>query len=417
MQQQEVIKQTHEMKSVEQTTCCIVGGGPAGVILAFLLARKGIPVMLLEAHMDFDREFRGDTIHPSVMEVLDELGLADRLLQLQHSKVSTLTLQTSVGVAPIDFSHLKTKYPYITVISQARFLDFIVEEAKHYPMFHLVMGAQVNELVEENGVVCGVRYHGQDGWHEIRAALTVGADGRFSRLRRLAGFEPIQTASPLDILWFRLPMKGSDERGGVGGRISAGRIIAVIDRFDYWQIGYTIPKGGYQQVRAAGLAALRQNLATGVPEFADRVDELKDWKQISVLSVESSRLAQWYRPGLLFIGDAAHVMSPVGGVGINYAIQDAVVAANVLGEKLKMGTLQTRDLAEVQRERELPTRVIQRVQTFLQDQIFARALNADPNKPFGFPPLVGVILRTPGLRAIPAQLMAFGLRHVHLKDQ
>jgi 2-polyprenyl-6-methoxyphenol hydroxylase-like FAD-dependent oxidoreductase len=212
-------------------------------------------------------------------------------------------------------------------------------------------------------------------------------------------------------------MKETDSRGGVGGRFAAGRIIVLINRFDYWQGGYIIAKGGYQQIHAASLETLRQNLAQAVPELADRVDELQDWKQIAVLSVESNRLVQWYRPGLLLIGDAAHVMSPVGGVGINYAIQDAVVAANVLGEKLKQGTLQTRDLAEVQRQREWPTKVIQQVQSFLQNQVFARALNADPNKPFTFPPLMGLILRTPGLRTIPARLIAFGLQRVHLQER
>ena len=416
MQRQEKITQSHEMKSVEQTNCCIVGGGPAGVVLAFLLARKRVPVTLLEAHMDFEREFRGNILHPGVMEILDEIGLADRILQMPHTKVSQFTMRTATGTAAINFAPLKTKYPHITVISQARFLDFMVEEARRFPTFRLVMGAQANELVLENGNVCGVRYHGQDGWHEVRAALTVGADGRFSRLRRLAEFEPISTSSPLDVLWLRLSRKESDAGIRVGIRVSAGRWIVLVDHFDYWHVAYTIAKGGYQQMRSAGMEALHQNLAQAVPELADRVNELQDWKQISVLSVESSRLARWYRPGLLFIGDAAHVMSPVGGVGINYAIQDAVVAANVLGEKLKTGTVQVRDLAQVQRERALPTRVIQRIQALLQHQVYTKVLKTDSNKPLSLPPLVGVILRTPGLRTIPAGLMAFGVRRVHVEN-
>ncbi|GAC1455072.1 MAG: hypothetical protein PVSMB2_05840 [Ktedonobacteraceae bacterium] len=320
----------HEVKQILETTCCIVGGGPAGALLALLLARKGVPVLLLEAHMDFEREFRGDTLHPAAMNIMDELGLADRLLHIRHTELRKASLQTVAGAVPfIDLTRLKTKYPYITVMAQAQFLDFITGEAKHYPNFQLILGAQVDELIEEDHHIRGVRYHGHDGWYEVRATLTVGADGRFSRLRRLAGFEPVKTSPPMDVLWFRLSRKESDSIESIGGRLGDGIILAIINRFDYWQIGYVIPKGNYQQIRTAGMEHLRQSIMKTVPEFADRVEELKEWKQISVLSVESNRLTRWYRPGLLLIGDAAHVMSPVGGVGINYAIQDAVVAASV----------------------------------------------------------------------------------------
>ena len=413
---QEQMIQAHEVKGVEETTCCIVGGGPAGMMLALLLARKGIAVTLLEAHMDFDRDFRGDTIHPAVMEILDEIGLASRLLQLKHTEARQFTLQTPTGNTAVDISRLKTKYPYITIISQARFLDFIAEEAGQYPTFKLVMGAQVNELIEEGGAVRGVRYHGQDGWYEVRAPLTVGADGRFSRVRKLAGFDPIATSTPMDVLWFRLSRQEGDPDGGAGGRFTTRRIVVLINRLDYWQVGYVIPKGGYQEIRAAGLEAFRQALAQVLPVFAKRVDELKEWKQISVLSVESSRVPRWYRAGLLLIGDAAHVMSPIGGVGINYAIQDAVETANILSGKLKANAIQEGDLAKVQRRREFPTRVIQRVQVLLQDQIFAKAMKADPDAPFTFPPIVGWILRVPLLRTVPARLIAFGLRPAHVKN-
>jgi len=404
----------HSVKQVMQTTCCIVGGGPAGAVLALLLARKGVSVMLLEAHMDFEREFRGDTIHPAGMQIMDELGLADRLLQIRHTELREASLQSVAGPVPfINLTRLKTKYPYITVMAQAQFLNFIVGEAKHYPNFHLILGAQVDELIEEGDQVCGVRYHGQDGWYEVRATLTVGTDGRFSRLRRLAGFEPVKTSPPMDILWLRLSRKESDPVASIGGRFGDKVILALINRFDYWQMGYVIPKGNYQQIRAAGIAHLRQSIAKTVPEFADRVEELKEWKQISVLSVESSRLTRWYRPGLLLIGDAAHVMSPVGGVGINYAIQDAVATANLLTEKLKYGTLHTSDLARVQRQRELPTRIIQAVQTFIQERLLSAVLRAD--KPFVIPSWFQMLFRIPIIRDIPARMIAFGLFPVHLK--
>src|ERR1043165_2529263 len=328
-----------------ETTCCIVGGGPGGVMLALVLARAGVPVILLEAHEDFDRDFRGDTVHPSVLEILDELGLAERLLELRHSEIQTFNFMTPDGpVTMADLRHLKTKFPFIALIPQVHFLEFITAEAKQYPNFQLTMGARVEELIEEEGRVRGVRYREKDGWHEVRAHLTVAADGRGSRLRHLAGLEPVKTSPPMGVLWFRLPRKETDGEG-VLARFTRGHLIVMLDRLDEWQMGYVIFKGSYQQVRGAGLEELKKSLVEGVPELADRIELLKDWKQFAILSVESNRLLKWYLPGLLLIGDAAHVMSPVGGVGINYAIQDGVVAANVLAEPLKTGALNESDLA------------------------------------------------------------------------
>jgi len=383
-------------------------------MLALLLARKGIPVVLLEEHMDFDRDFRGDTIHPSVMQIMEELGLADRLLQLDHTKVYTLPVQTARGTVTLaDFRRLKTRYPYIAMIPQARFLEFITAEAKRYPGFRLVMGARVEKLMEEDGYIHGVHYRGQDGWHAVRAVLTVAADGRFSRVRKLAGFEPVKTAPPMDVLWFRLPRRQEDSMESTG-RLVQGHILVMLNRGEEWQMGYVIPKGGYQQIHAAGLEKLRQVVAELLPEFADRVEYIKEWKQVSVLSVESSRLRRWYRPGLLLIGDAAHVMSPIAGVGINYAIQDATVAANVLSDDLRAGKLPLRDLAEVQRKREWPTRIIQGFQNIMQGQVLTKVLKSD--EPLTISPFLLFLLRLPGIRVLPAKFIGIGPWPAHVKE-
>lgn len=433
MQNELTSQATQLSEKVEQTTCCIVGAGPAGAVLALLLARQGIPVIVLEEHMDFDRDFRGDTIHPSVMQIMDEIGLVDRLLQIPHSRVYSLPVQTANGTITLaDFQRLKTRYPYIAMIPQVYFLEFITTEAKNYPNFRLIMGARVEKLIEENGKICGVHYRGQDGWHEVRALLTVGADGRFSRLRRLAGWEPIKTAQTMDVLWFRLPTKPGDSNQS-SGRLAKGHILILLRRpapittasasaalpsdnmqeRDYWQIGYVIPKGGYQKIHASGLEALHRAVGEMMPEFADRMDYIREWKQVSVLSVESSRLHRWYRPGLLLIGDAAHVMSPVAGVGINYAIQDAVVAANVLSGPLKSGCVEVRDLAAVQRKREWPTRIIQGFQNLIQRRFVSDVLGSD--KPVALPSMMRLLLHVPVLRDLPARFIGFGIWPVHVR--
>ena len=403
-----------DIEDVQRTHCCIIGAGPAGSVLALLLARRGIPVILLEAHQDFEREFRGDTIHPSVMEIMDEIGLSDCLLQLPHAKVHALTVQTDEGPTTIAvFGRLKTRYPFITIVPQSRFLELITAEAKRYPHFQLVMGASARELIEENGAVCGIRYLRQEIWHEVRALLTVGADGRFSHIRHLAGLPSIKSSPPMDVLWFRLPRR-QDDPEGVVGVFRRGRILVLIDRSDYWQVGYVFSKGGYQQLRTAGIEALQRSIAEVMPRFSDRMDKLEGWSQVSFLSVESDRLTRWYRPGLLLIGDAAHVMSPVGGVGINYAIQDAVVAANVLARPLKAGQLRPRHLATVQRRRVWPTRIIQKFQALVQRRVISAAL--DSSTRFVLPPLLRLFLRLPILRNIPARLIGLGVWRVHVKE-
>lgn len=393
--------------------CAIVGGGPAGVVLAFMLARNGVDVTLLEAHHDFDRDFRGDTLHPSTLEVMDELGLVDKLLQLPHTKLGNARAQTQLGpLNPFDFSHLPTKFPFIAFMPQARFLEFVTSQAKQFPNFHLLMGARVHQLIEEDGNVCGVRYQVNGTEHELRTRLTIGADGRFSIMRKVSGLgeTAIKAAAPMDVLWFRLSRR-SDEAHGLMGRFGRGQLIIQLERETQWQMGLVIPKGSYGQLRAAGIEALRNSIAQTAPDLADRLDELKDWQQISVLSVEVDRLPRWHKPGLLLIGDAAHVMSPAGGNGINYAIMDAVATANLLSAPLKAGRITDADLAHVQRRRERPTRIIQAIVNQIQENVLRPAL--DGTRPFQ-PPQV---MRWPLFGNLVARVMGFGIGREHVKTR
>lgn len=379
------------------------------MMLALLLARRGTPVVLLEMHRDFDRDFRGDTIHPSTLEELDRLGLADELLALPHGKLDAMHFCSGGKVTTVArFDRLKTRFPYIAILPQARFLAFLEAKARALPAFQLVFGANVQRLVEENGVYRGVRYRDSAGaWHEILAPLTVGADGRFSKVRSLCGAEPIRSSPPMDVLWFRLPRAASDPRDTITFYIGGGLFIFVLDRGDEWQIGYGLGKGTFAQTKGAGIDGLRADLVRQIPWLSDRADLLRDWHQVAVLSVESSRVPRWHRPGLLLIGDAAHAMSPVGGVGINYAIQDAIETANQLAEPLKTGRIDESMLAAVQRRREPAIKAIQRFQGIVQNRVVKTALNK--SGPFRLPWWGRLLLSTPGLRDLPAHMIAFGI--------
>jgi 2-polyprenyl-6-methoxyphenol hydroxylase-like FAD-dependent oxidoreductase len=384
-------------------------------MLTLLLARQGVTVTLLEQHHDFDRDFRGDTLHPSVLEILDQVGLADRVLALPHGEIRQPSVQAGNQQITLgDFSHLRTRYPYIAMVPQAEFLPLVAEDARRYPNCTVMMGTAVRELIERDGLIQGVRYTVDGRSHTLNADLTVGADGRFSVVRRLAGLPAVPFAQAIDVLWFRV-LRGADSPPLALGRIGQGHIAVALPRADAWQVAWVLPKGGYQRVRAAGLEALRTEVAAVIPELRDVLpNALQDWQAVSLLSVEASRVRRWFRPGLLLIGDAAHVMSPVGGVGINYAIQDAVVAANVLAPRLRQKQrlprrgIGTAPLVWVQLQREIPTRFIQTLQNLVQRRLLSSASQGQ------FLVLPGWLLRTPVLRELPVRIVGFGLCPPHV---
>lgn len=388
--------------------CCIAGGGPAGLMAGLLFARAGVQVLVLEKHADFLRDFRGDTIHPSTLEIMDQLGLAEKLLKLPHEKIRSLRFHAGGETALVaDFTMLPVRYPFVAIMPQWEFLTFVATQAARYAAFNLMMETEAHSLIEEDGKISGVRAATPNGEIEVRAPLVIAADGRHSVLREKAGLAVAGIGAPMDILWFRLSRSADDPRD-VMGRLGAGALFIMIDRRDYWQCGYAIPKGTVDEIRFRGLEAFRREIAELAPFARERVDELQSWNDVKLLSVAVDRLVQWYRPGFVCIGDAAHAMSPIGGVGINLAIQDAVAAANILARPLREGRLGVEHLRELQHRRELPARLTQRLQVFIQNRVLKPILRA--KKPTTMPWPLRLLVRFPRLRRFPSRLVGIGIR-------
>ncbi|MGB7125923.1 MAG: FAD-dependent oxidoreductase [Methylovirgula sp.] len=397
-----------------RTTCCIVGGGPAGMMLGFLLARAGIETIVLEKHADFLRDFRGDTIHPSTLQAMDDLGLLEEFLALPHQEARQLSAVVGDETITIaDFSHLPTRAKFIALMPQWDFLNFLASKAKLYPSFRLMMQAEVDGLIEE-GVVRGVKAKTPEGPLAVRADLTVGADGRHSIVRAKAGFTPLNIGAPMDVLWFRLSRKAGDS-AETFGRAEAGQMLVLINRGDHWQCGYVIPKGGFDALKRQDVAVLRQQLASLVPFLADRVAEIKSWDDVKLLTVAVDRLPLWHKPGLLCIGDAAHAMSPIGGVGVNVAIQDAIAAANILAPALRSGKpVSDALLGAVQKRREPAVKLTQAMQVFIQNRAITNVLRGTGK--IRAPWIVRLFNYVPWLRRWPARFVGLGFRMERVKS-
>jgi 2-polyprenyl-6-methoxyphenol hydroxylase-like FAD-dependent oxidoreductase len=397
-----------------QTRCVIVGGGPAGMMAGYLLARAGVPVAVLEKHSDFNRDFRGDTIHPSTLELMHELGILDEFLKQPHQEVRELRAVVNGQAVPVaDFRKLPTRCKFIAFMPQWDFLNFLSNRAKCFPTFQLHMETEVVDLLMEDSRVIGVCAKTPRGELEVRADLVIGADGRHSTIQTRAGLEQLEFGVPIDVLWMRISKKQGDPKQ-TPGFFQRGKLVVLLDRDDYWQCGFVIPKGQFDEIKERGLSQFQNDIVSFADFLRDRVTELDDWSKIKLLTVQVNRLREWCREGLLCIGDSAHAMSPAGGVGINLAIQDAVATANLLAEKLQRGPVSVDDLRKVQARREWPTRLIQGMQIFIHRRVVTGRSSDD--KKTSLPFVLRLLKWFPILRQLPARFIGLGPRPEHIRS-